>query len=1179
MEIWGSGGRVLALVIVSFIFGVASQAQAADRFDPVNPPYLKPTSDQSSQGRAVMLGNGTVALVWRSGAGVLSFCRIGPAATGCDSPPQVLENNSAEASAGLLQPDPTEDPDTLRAVYGTTGAGSLFVRTSTDGGQTFAPRAQATSGQRAGVFAHGPGAFQFTDLNGGYLQVGQYEPSSVNSNRLQLVSEQFPGFSGLAASDSTTAISVFQIGSGDNRPVVSRRYDSSGSVNDASSWTTAKRYQPPKGIQSVVDLVGGPRGVFIGFLEWDKTGCGSRFVVARYGGQDFGAPVPVDKEEHPLVPGKVTSCFSGDTISFGAPVALGQDPAGNLRAVWTYHSGAGDSTPDGMYHSVSVDGGQTWSNPMRLYSGSGPEQGLQAEQTGPAIVGNANGAAVLVLEHFGGSGVRLVRLPSISAALAQPGDPTPSCRATVAFGAVKAMSTVGCFKRNGKTWVTSGPVRVNGIDLIPSSSTSAAATSSAKADPHSDSPAKLTFDTAANTIVSTGSWRARASAVELGRQPVRWFVPAGGGQVLDAKTREPVRLDASKPKQRVLGLPATGVVMPKLLKNGTAKLPMNLQLPAPLGGIVGGPLTDDVELTTDNAAGIRLDKGRVRIALPEVSLGMASISPFAVTYDADPFTFQGDLGITLPVVGGEIDGHFVITNGEFVDATANYSPPAPGIPIAGFAYLTRVGLNVHKGQSCTDATAIEVNGDLSAGPKILGASLASVTGAARYSLPEGSCNRPGVFRIDGTGKIVGLEVGQVYVQFVTDGTLTFGASIVLGTESNGLSGSVDGGIAFDSGEFYARGEVAVTVLNYDAASVEAVVGSVGIGACARLQLIPIPIPIIPELPTRINAGAKYRWGEGLTVYPLNCNVSDLIPARFNNASKASVLEVDPGTPTVSVKAGTPVQTFVARGADQAPRYALVSPHGERYETPEPERGLSKLADGVLALTDDGLKQASITVEKPEAGQWSLEELSGSVDITSAEGAAGGPAPKLKASVRRIKGRKFRLKYSAKIPAGAKLTFLEQGGKRIAAVRHSGKGSREFRAADGAAGKRKVVALVESEAGPMAGPVVAKFTAPGPITPGRPKRVSLRRSKGKHPGLRVSWRKAANADHYVVRAVLRDGRRIEKSVPRRRRGTMIPAVPGFDTATITVYGVAKNGRVGRGAVAKLKAVKKKPGKKS
>ena len=1155
----------------------AFSAHAADRYDPVNPPFLKPGSSQASHARAAMLADGTVALAWRDSNGVLLVCRIGPFANGCDSTPQVLENVQAEASSGLLQPDPTQEPDTLHAVYGTSGAGSLFVRTSTDGGRTFAPRVQAGSGQHAEVLAHGPGAFQFSALYGGYLQVGPYSPGTISSTRLKLVNEGAPGFSGLAMADSTTAVSVFQVGSGDNRPVVSRRFDSGGDVNDASSWTPAKRYQPPKGIQSVVDLVGGPRGAYLGFLEWEKTGCGRRFMVARYSGGDFGAPVPVDNESHPVVPGKVTTCFSGDTISFGAPVALGQDPAGNLRVVWTYRSGGGDETPEGMYHVASVDGGKTWSNPMRLFAGSGPESGLQAERTGPAIVGNENGDAVLVLERFGGSGIRLVRLPSIESALAQPGGPAPEpgCRPKIAFGAVKAMTTVGCFKKVGKDWVTSGPVRVNGIDLSPSNADSSNAISSGA---QASASTKLTFDTKANTIVGTGTWRAKASAVELGRQAIRWYVPPRGGQILDAETRQPVRLDASQDRQRVLGLPVSGVVQPKLLPDGTAKLPMNLKLPAPLGGIVGGPLTDDVELTTDNAAGIRLDKGRIRIALPEVSLGMASISPFAVTYDADPFTFQGDLGITLPVVGGTIDGHFVLTNGAFVDATANYSPPAPGIPVAGFAYLTRVGLNVHKGRSCTDATAIQISGDMSAGPKLFGSSLASVTGSARYSLPESACRRPGVFRIDGTGEIVGLPVGQVYVQFVTDGTLTFGAEIVLGSESNGLSGSIDGGIALDDGDFFARGKVAVTVLNYDVASVEAIVGSVGIGACAKLELLPIPLPpFVPKPPTRINAGAKYRWDDGLTLYPGNCNIGDLVPARFDGLQKAG--NETQQAATIEVKPGTPVQTFVGRGADEAPGFALVGPGGERYETPEPEQGVASLADNVIALSDDQLRQASVTVEKPAAGTWKLEPLPDSAALTGAEGAAGGPAPKVSASVKRVRGRIFRLKYSAKLPAGAKLAFLEQGGERIGKVlRRSGKGTIRFRAADGAAGRRKIFARVESEAGPLAGPVVAAFQAPGPVKPGRPRQVSLRRSQGKNPSLRVSWRPASNADHYVVRAVLRDGRRLERSVPRRRLSMKVPAVPGFDTATVTVYGVAKNGRVGKGAKAKLKAVKSKPSKK-
>ncbi len=74
-----------------------------------------------------------------------------------------------------------------------------------------------------------------------------------------------------------------------------------------------------------------------------------------------------------------------------------------------------------------------------------------------------------------------------------------------------------------------------------------------------------------------------------------------------------------------------------------------------------------------------------------------------------------------------------IQDGEFVDATASYTPTPP-IPITGFVYLTRVGLHVFKGRSCDQPTGLEISARVSAGPEIAGTSLLAIDGTAGYKL-------------------------------------------------------------------------------------------------------------------------------------------------------------------------------------------------------------------------------------------------------------------------------------------------------------------------------------------------------------------------------------------------------------------------------------------------------------
>ncbi|CAA9523383.1 MAG: hypothetical protein AVDCRST_MAG53-3468 [uncultured Solirubrobacteraceae bacterium] len=1186
-----------AMLVVGIALAVPAMA-AADRFDPTRPQAIS-LGARSDHPRAVVLDDGAILAQWfhdesgvPGGQSRILACRIPPGGAGCGGPPTTILGDNPQQESALLQPDPDGDPDSVYAVARRTEGTDYvtYARSSSDGGRTFAAAVKvAVNSTQTGrtQYVHGPGAFSFSSLSSGFLQSAQFAGGGGATSATARLQAPQPSSSttfweGVGRADSTTPVVVFETDEGNGSRLFSRRFTGSGSVNDAASWTPMAVTDPPRGISNlgVVGLASGPRGLFIGFIERQESGCGRRFVTARYDGGTFGEPVAVD----PRATDAGASCIYGDTVSRGGPIAFTQDPAGNLRALWTFVRTPTDpGAPDGIYSAVSVDGGQTWTNPIRLFDYSDAGRQLYLPNTnGPGIASNSAGDAVALgrADPGLGSGAQLVRLPSIAASLAQPGPPAtagpgpprppgppvpvpPAACATARFGAVRALATVGCFTRRGSTYRSTGPVRVNGIDLAPAPANARAAAAPAAVE--------IVLDQAKNTITTTGQWRASASAVDLGRQVVNWYVPPAGGQLLDAVTREPAKLDAASIKQRVLGLAASGLVLPSFLPDGTAKLPMNLQLPSPLGGLTGGPLTDNVTLTTDNGVGVRLGRGALSIEVPKVSLGIAEISPFKVTYNADPFVFQGDLGIKLPLIGGGVRASLLLRDGEFVDATAEYTP-VPPIPLTGFAFLTQVGLHVHKGQSCTDPTALKINGRVSAGPQVEGSSLLAVRGSAGYKLPEGSCNRPGVFRIEGSGELVNLNVAQVFVQYVTDGTLTFGADVRLGSGTNGLSGGIDGAIAFDNGDFYARGQVEVSVLNYKPAKVTAVVGSTGIGACAELDIVP---PAGELLPTKVDAGAKYRWKRGLTIYLANCDVSDLIPGRFAQARAAQ--GATPPAATVRVAEGTEVQTFVARAADRAPQFTLVAPNGTRYPTTTPAQGTAGVGGGALAFTDDALRQASITVKRPAPGLWRLEPPPDSAPFTAVEGAAGGDAPKVTAKVRRVSGRTFSIDYKAALPPAARVTFFDTAGNRLARPLPSGRGTVRFTSTSGRRGRRQVIARVEGEAGPLTAPVVSSFSAPGTPALGRPSRVELRRGKGRLAGVRVTWRPATAASRYVVRAVLLDGRKLELPATARRRVAVIPTVPGFDTAKVSVFAVGKDGRVGRPATARLKAIKVKPKK--
>jgi hypothetical protein len=131
------------------------------------------------------------------------------------------------------------------------------------------------------------------------------------------------------------------------------------------------------------------------------------------------------------------------------------------------------------------------------------------------------------------------------------------------------------------------------------------------------------------------------------------------------------------------------------------------------------------------------------------------------------------------------------------------------------------------------------------------------------------------------------------------------------------------------------------------------------------------------------------------------------------------------------------------------------------------------------------------------------------------------------------------------------------------------GTIKFSPANGKAGKRRLLAVVEQDGTFRKSIVAGTYTAPGPVRPGRPSHVRLRR---RGPKLVVTWGRASHAVEYAVRAKLKDGRRLV--LPTKKRKLTIRNVPGIDSGSIAVYGLKADRTAGPPGKAKLKAKPKK-----
>jgi hypothetical protein len=964
--------------------------------------------------------------------------------------------------------------------------------------------------------------------------------------------------------DPTTPVAFWEDTQSDGTTVIGySRWSGTGSIDDVSTWEPRKDFVPPDGYGggNPGNVATGPKGVFVLYYprHAGSSKCGPVPEIVRYDPttDTFGAPVPVDANPHT----NLTDCSYSATSIFGPSMALAEDGFGVLHVLYGFNSGsgpAGQSTPQGFMYSVSFDGGKTFSAPVEIAPPGTSHAGMRlaVNDVGGGIVAFNDGLAQ-------NTPLEAIWLPPLSAFLGGGGGGGGGgCQSVVQAGPIRALATQGCWTRSGSTYTASGPIKLNGIDMLPPTG--------GETDSQSAAVPTLSIDTVKDAISSAAEWDEKIGSVDLGAHPVDWRVPPQGGQLLQAASGAPVMLTV-RPGQQLLGLPVLGTITPSLLPSGTSSLPVNVQLPDPLSGIAGGGLTDDLNLTADDAQGLHLSRGSIQIQLPEVDIGPASIDPFSVTYDADPYVFEGDLGVQLP--GGlGLRGHLLIRNGELVDLAGQMSPPSPGIPVAGDVFLTRVGFHLHHGATCApaDQTNFGLDASLSGGPSIAGFSLLGIDGGATFYLPKGSCNLPARFRISGTGKLLELPVANIYFELDTPPVVvSFGADLSIGDpDVAAVDASVTGGIDFGDGAFFLRGQAGVHVLGYEVASVDAVGGSIGVGACAKL--FPIPAFSVPPLKI-LTAGAAYTWDDGhLALMPDDCDVSFLVPSEFQAQAKAA-----DAAPTVRVAPGTKAETFLVYGSQHAPSVTLSGPGGVSISSPTAQQEMVQ-TDRYVALALDGIHETAITVHRPAAGVWTVT-AAGTEPVTEVRGAASVSLPRVTAHVRRLHGGRFRLGYRVRGGSRGLVLRLFQrasnGSMTVIGKLHAGAGTLTFRPAGGPPGLRQVVLDAHAPHGISAtAPVIAHFVAPRPARPARPRHVKLARAAG---GVRVSWRTAPGAARYVVRATLYDGREQELPVAGNLRSVLLRGVPGPDYGRILVYAVSQDRRLSVPASARLSAAKIKP----
>jgi hypothetical protein len=353
-----------------------------------------------------------------------------------------------------------------------------------------------------------------------------------------------------------------------------------------------------------------------------------------------------------------------------------------------------------------------------------------------------------------------------------------------------------------------------------------------------------------------------------------------------------------------------------------------------------------------------------------------------------------------------------------------------------------------------------------------------------------------------------------------------------------------------------QGCLDVDVIGKVCKGVDAVISSKGIGFCT---VVPIPVsPFGPVIP--VDAGLGFKWGDSTPdIMIFSCDAGP-----YREARPASARAAQAGARSFTLPAGLPSAMVKVTGAEGPPSVVLTGPKGERIVAPQTEAGAVSQNAAVLRLAQ--AKTTLIALKAPSAGRWTITPQPGST-VTSVATRVGLAAPSIKA---RVSGRGQRrvLTYDVRQDAGQTVSFVERGARTWRPIGNAtaAHGRIAFTPADGSAGKRRIVALVQRDGVVKQTIEVARYAAPGMARPAKPRRLRVARRRGS--ALVASWARARGAFQYSVTVQLGNGRRLLRLTKRRR--LVITGIDPRTRATVRVAGLRADSVHGAEAVKALRA---------
>ncbi|MCW3000225.1 MAG: domain containing protein [Solirubrobacterales bacterium] len=702
------------------------------------------------------------------------------------------------------------------------------------------------------------------------------------------------------------------------------------------------------------------------------------------------------------------------------------------------------------------------------------------------------------------------------------------CAGTAGTNGVRA---VGCFKPDPvekTTKVSSEPIRLNGLDLIPKNG------------------AKINV-AVGGVLFTTGPGTVQVKAGTIVLFEGRFKMDA------DCKPAQQeclVGRFAVPALSNLKGFPLKGDVDVYFTPEGT-KTKVNVDV---LGSI-GLGVTARADVLTTDKGGLVLNSLEVRS--PMIPLGKLNIGQFFVKYDGKTRRWEGGGNITLPTP------QFTKLSGDFAFSELTGFERAHGevdglnLPLdEGTVYLQRIAFTIEIKGFDNGHPRVRLGGGLgiSAGPRVAGVDIATVDGDFIITFGD-----PLGIDVEGRISVAGFDIMGGTVTARTNGHVAMEGFIGFGLPfpsaykgkrqdatklkvsrftSNGadvfnplfqlvtVKGEARAWVEPDA--FDLEASIFAKVIGITLAKAQGLISSKGVAGCGEIVGIKGGFGYDYNTEKTDLFGNSCDLGPYRPVQrfaPLDDNGSGREPSRRATTSRAgapgaAAADAAPAATAIDVASGQKALVLKLDGTGGDPVVTLVGPDGRRYAMPATDPTIQ--SGDFFAARNPLSNETYVGLRAPGAGRWQIEPQPGSAPIAAVSGAAVLPEPQVTATVRGTGARRT-IDYDVKPIPGQTVSFVEQGTDthRTVGVATGSHGSLTFTPQDGAGRARKVIAIVRQGNTDRAHIRVAQFVAPALARPLRPRGLTAHRDQ--HGRATLSWARVPGVTRYQVVARISDGR--------------------------------------------------------